>query len=108
MDGCRRRQRRQGRCAVRAGERKVGPGNRSPGGWRAEDPQAGGRGLRGRHRDRRDRVMTVGTAAAPATTAAVTAPPWPANLPPMPVVDHSQFGEVETVALSRTQKLVAS
>jgi len=33
-------------------------------------------------------------------------PPWPANLPPMPVVDFSCFGEVETVALSRHQKLV--
>lgn len=33
---------------------------------------------------------------------------WPANLPPMPVVDFAQFGEVETVALSRNQKLVSS
>jgi pyruvate dehydrogenase E2 component (dihydrolipoamide acetyltransferase) len=33
---------------------------------------------------------------------------WPANLPPMPVVDFAQFGEVEAVALSRNQKLVAS
>ncbi len=33
---------------------------------------------------------------------------WPTNLPPMPTVDFSQFGEVETVALPRHQKLVAS
>lgn len=33
---------------------------------------------------------------------------WPANLPAMPVVDFAQFGEVETVALPRNQKLVAS
>ena len=40
-----------------------------------------------------------------------TAPPplaWPAAMPPMPVVDFAQFGEVEAVALSRNQKLVAS
>jgi pyruvate dehydrogenase E2 component (dihydrolipoamide acetyltransferase) len=48
-------------------------------------------------------------------SATVTAAPsqqapaaWPANLPPMPVVDFAQFGEVETVALSRNQKLVSS
>ncbi|MNO54580.1 Dihydrolipoyllysine-residue acetyltransferase component of pyruvate dehydrogenase complex [compost metagenome] len=28
---------------------------------------------------------------------------WPANLPPMPQVDFSQFGETETVNLSRNQ-----
>jgi pyruvate dehydrogenase E2 component (dihydrolipoamide acetyltransferase) len=33
---------------------------------------------------------------------------WPDNLPPMPVMDFAQFGEVETVALARNQKLVAS
>ena len=33
---------------------------------------------------------------------------WPAAMPPMPVVDFAQFGEVETLALSRNQKLVAS
>jgi pyruvate dehydrogenase E2 component (dihydrolipoamide acetyltransferase) len=33
---------------------------------------------------------------------------WPATLPPMPVMDFAQFGEVETVALPRNQKLVAS
>ena len=40
-----------------------------------------------------------------------TAPPppaWPAAMPPMPVVDFAQFGEVEAVALTRNQKLVAS
>lgn len=36
------------------------------------------------------------------------APSWPATLPPMPVVDFAQFGEVEAVPLSRNQKLVAS
>ena len=41
-------------------------------------------------------------AAAPPVTA------WPANLPPMPVVDHSRFGPVETVALTRTQQLVGA
>ena len=39
---------------------------------------------------------------------APVAPAWPATLPPMPVVDFAQFGEVETVALARNQKLVAS
>jgi pyruvate dehydrogenase E2 component (dihydrolipoamide acetyltransferase) len=48
--------------------------------------------------------MALGTTAAPAAMA----PAWPANLPPMPAVDHSQFGDVETVDLSRTQKVVAS
>jgi pyruvate dehydrogenase E2 component (dihydrolipoamide acetyltransferase) len=38
----------------------------------------------------------------------VTVPSWPANLPPMPLVDFGQFGEVETVDLSRHQKIVAS
>lgn len=33
---------------------------------------------------------------------------WPDNLPPMPVMDFAQFGAVETVALARNQKLVAS
>jgi len=39
-----------------------------------------------------------------------SAPPstWPANLPPMPVVDFAQFGAVEPVPLSRQQTLVAS
>jgi pyruvate dehydrogenase E2 component (dihydrolipoamide acetyltransferase) len=38
------------------------------------------------------------------------APPaaWPAAMPPMPVVDFAQFGEVEAVPLARNQKLVAS
>ncbi|ENO87275.1 2-oxo acid dehydrogenase subunit E2 [Thauera linaloolentis] len=36
------------------------------------------------------------------------APAWPASLPPMPVVDFSLFGEVDTVPLPRHQKLVAS
>lgn len=36
------------------------------------------------------------------------APAWPANLPPMPSVDFSLFGEVETVPLPRHQRLVAS
>jgi len=43
--------------------------------------------------------------------ARATAPPvpaWPARLPPMPVVDHAQFGPVETVALTRTQQLVGA
>lgn len=35
-------------------------------------------------------------------------PAWPANLPPMPVVDFAQFGAVEPVPLSRHQKLAAS
>jgi pyruvate dehydrogenase E2 component (dihydrolipoamide acetyltransferase) len=35
-------------------------------------------------------------------------PPWPANLPPMPEIDFGQFGEVETVELSRHQKLVGA
>ena len=39
---------------------------------------------------------------------APVAPAWPATLPPMPVVDFAQFGEVETVALARNQKLIAS
>jgi pyruvate dehydrogenase E2 component (dihydrolipoamide acetyltransferase) len=52
--------------------------------------------------------MAVGIAATPVVAPAAMAATWPANLPPMPVVDHSQFGEVETVDLSRTQKLVAS
>lgn len=38
----------------------------------------------------------------------ITMPAWPANLPPMPTVDFSLFGEVETVPLPRHQKLVAS
>ena len=33
---------------------------------------------------------------------------WPANLPPMPVVDFAQFGAVEAVPLSRHQKMAAS
>ncbi len=33
---------------------------------------------------------------------------WPANLPPMPSVDFGKFGMVESVALSRQQKLVSS
>lgn len=39
---------------------------------------------------------------------APAAPAWPANLPPMPVMDFGLFGEVETVPLPRHQKLVAS
>ena len=39
---------------------------------------------------------------------ALEAPAWPANLPPMPVVDFAQFGAVDSVPLSRQQKLVAS
>ncbi len=39
---------------------------------------------------------------------APAAPAWPASLPPMPVMDFTQFGEVETLALPRHQKLVAS
>jgi pyruvate dehydrogenase E2 component (dihydrolipoamide acetyltransferase) len=35
-------------------------------------------------------------------------PAWPASLPPMPVVDFTQFGAVEPVPLSRHQKLAAS
>jgi pyruvate dehydrogenase E2 component (dihydrolipoamide acetyltransferase) len=35
-------------------------------------------------------------------------PAWPANLPPMPVVDFSKFGPVESVVLSRHQKIVSS
>jgi pyruvate dehydrogenase E2 component (dihydrolipoamide acetyltransferase) len=35
-------------------------------------------------------------------------PAWPASLPPMPVVDFAQFGEVDTVPLSRHQKMAAS
>ena len=35
-------------------------------------------------------------------------PAWPATLPPMPVVDFTLFGEVETVPLPRHQKLIAS
>ena len=34
---------------------------------------------------------------------APAAPVWPASLPPMPVMDFTQFGEVETVALPRHQ-----
>jgi pyruvate dehydrogenase E2 component (dihydrolipoamide acetyltransferase) len=50
------------------------------------------------------------TSAATAAAIPVAAVPasWPASLPPMPVVDFAQFGEVETVALSRNQKLVSS
>lgn len=52
------------------------------------------------------------TQQAPATAAlpqaAQVPAAWPASLPPMPVVDFAQFGEVETVALSRNQKLVSS
>lgn len=33
---------------------------------------------------------------------------WPANLPPMPVVDFSSYGAVKTVSLSRHQKIVSS
>lgn len=36
------------------------------------------------------------------------APVWPANLPPMPDVDFTLFGEVEVQPLPRHQKLVAS
>lgn len=32
-----------------------------------------------------------------------SAPTWPANLPPMPVIDFSQFGAVESLDLSRNQ-----
>jgi pyruvate dehydrogenase E2 component (dihydrolipoamide acetyltransferase) len=39
---------------------------------------------------------------------ALDAPAWPASLPPMPVVDFAQFGAVESVPLSRNQKLAAS
>lgn len=35
-------------------------------------------------------------------------PSWPASLPPMPVVDFAQFGAVESVPLSRHQKMAAS
>ena len=35
-------------------------------------------------------------------------PAWPASLPPMPVVDFAQFGAVESVPLSRHQKMAAS
>lgn len=39
----------------------------------------------------------------------MSAPPtWPANLPPMPAVDFAQYGAVESVALSRHQKIVSS
>jgi pyruvate dehydrogenase E2 component (dihydrolipoamide acetyltransferase) len=44
---------------------------------------------------------------APAASAS-TASAWPGNLPPMPVVDHAQFGDVEAIDLTRTQKLVAA
>jgi pyruvate dehydrogenase E2 component (dihydrolipoamide acetyltransferase) len=40
--------------------------------------------------------------------AALPVTAWPASLPPMPVVDHSRFGPVETVALTRTQQLVGA
>jgi pyruvate dehydrogenase E2 component (dihydrolipoamide acetyltransferase) len=53
-------------------------------------------------------VTPVDTAATPAATPAAKLPAWPASLPPMPVVDYAQFGEVETVELTRTQKVVAS
>ncbi|HWI11758.1 MAG TPA: 2-oxo acid dehydrogenase subunit E2 [Burkholderiaceae bacterium] len=33
---------------------------------------------------------------------------WPANLPPMPMVDFARFGAVEPVPLTRHQKLAAS
>ncbi|MEX3785765.1 2-oxo acid dehydrogenase subunit E2 [Paraburkholderia sp. BR14374] len=33
---------------------------------------------------------------------------WPETLPPMPKVEFSMFGEVEAVAVSRTQKFVAA
>jgi len=33
---------------------------------------------------------------------------WPANLPPMPAVDHALYGPVETIALTRTQQLVGA
>ncbi|HUG22481.1 2-oxo acid dehydrogenase subunit E2 [Piscinibacter sp.] len=36
------------------------------------------------------------------------APAWPASLPPMPVVDFTQFGAVQQVPLSRHQKVAAS
>src|SRR4051812_34687728 len=46
---------------------------------------------------------------APTATPSAPAPAvWPATLPPMPVMDFAQFGAVETVALPRNQKLVAS
>ena len=41
-------------------------------------------------------------------TTTLDAPAWPATLPPMPVVDFAQFGAVESVPLSRHQKLAAS
>ena len=41
-------------------------------------------------------------------TMSSNAPAWPANLPPMPVMDFAQFGEVESMPLSRHQKLTAS
>jgi pyruvate dehydrogenase E2 component (dihydrolipoamide acetyltransferase) len=41
-------------------------------------------------------------------TVSSNAPAWPANLPPMPVMDFAQFGAVDPVPLSRHQKLVAS
>ncbi len=52
----------------------------------------------------------MATDAAIAATAAgpATAPAWPGNLPPMPQVDFAEYGAIETVDLSRTQKLVAS
>jgi pyruvate dehydrogenase E2 component (dihydrolipoamide acetyltransferase) len=50
----------------------------------------------------------AGDAATAATAAPAAAPAWPGNLPPMPQVDFAQFGAIETVDLSRTQKLVAS
>jgi pyruvate dehydrogenase E2 component (dihydrolipoamide acetyltransferase) len=42
------------------------------------------------------------------TAAPSIRPSWPANLPPMPEVDFSLFGQVEVVPLTRTQKTVSS
>jgi pyruvate dehydrogenase E2 component (dihydrolipoamide acetyltransferase) len=41
-------------------------------------------------------------------TTSTATPTWPANLPPMPVVDFAQYGAVDAVPLSRQQKMAAS
>lgn len=53
-------------------------------------------------------VPAIAASAAAASQPQQVPTAWPANLPPMPVMDFAQFGEVETVALPRNQKLVSS
>lgn len=52
--------------------------------------------------------QTPAVAAAPVAAPAIAPKAWPANLPPAPVVDFTQYGPVQSQALTRPQKLAGA